>query len=88
MNGTKNLEFVSRMVVDHSPSLLEGSNMDSSAALILSLLITKKVHCSKSLTYYRSYIGRIWTDSLVHDQDALELLVKKIGIDRIMLGRY
>lgn len=33
-----------------------------------------------------SYIGRIWCDSLVHDPDALELLIKKIGVDRIILG--
>ncbi|KAJ3275608.1 hypothetical protein HDV01_007611 [Terramyces sp. JEL0728] len=33
-----------------------------------------------------SYIGRFWTDSLIHDEDALELLIKKIGIDRIILG--
>ncbi|KAJ3220388.1 hypothetical protein HDU67_000055 [Dinochytrium kinnereticum] len=33
-----------------------------------------------------SYLGRIWTDSLVHDEDALKLLIKKIGIDKIMLG--
>ncbi|KAJ3330068.1 hypothetical protein HDU76_006498 [Blyttiomyces sp. JEL0837] len=33
-----------------------------------------------------SYLGRIWTDSLVHDEDALMYLVKKIGVDKIMLG--
>ena len=33
-----------------------------------------------------SFIGRIWTDSLVHDPDALKLLIEKIGIDRIVLG--
>ncbi|KAI8914569.1 hypothetical protein EDD86DRAFT_187088 [Gorgonomyces haynaldii] len=33
-----------------------------------------------------SYLGKIWTDSLVHDQDALELLIKKMGIDKIILG--
>ncbi|RKO94315.1 hypothetical protein BDK51DRAFT_35815 [Blyttiomyces helicus] len=33
-----------------------------------------------------SYLGRIWCDSLVHDQDALTFLVKKMGIDRVMLG--
>lgn len=33
-----------------------------------------------------SYIGRIWCDSLCHDHDALDLLIKKIGEDRIMLG--
>nr|KAJ3418860.1 hypothetical protein HK105_007748 [Polyrhizophydium stewartii] len=32
------------------------------------------------------YLGRIWCDSLVHDEDALDLLVKKMGIDRIILG--
>jgi hypothetical protein len=34
----------------------------------------------------RSHLGRIWTDSLVHDEDALMLLIKKMGVDRIMLG--
>ena len=34
----------------------------------------------------RSYLGRIYTDSLVHDEDALLFLIKKIGIDKIMLG--
>ncbi|KAI8615538.1 hypothetical protein BC830DRAFT_1161320 [Chytriomyces sp. MP71] len=33
-----------------------------------------------------SYLGRIWTDSLVHDEDALMFLIKKIGINRIMCG--
>jgi aminocarboxymuconate-semialdehyde decarboxylase len=33
-----------------------------------------------------NFLNRIWCDSLVHDPDALELLVKKIGIDKIMLG--
>ncbi|KAI8923554.1 hypothetical protein BC831DRAFT_28907 [Entophlyctis helioformis] len=33
-----------------------------------------------------AYLGRIWCDSLVHDNDALELLVKKIGANRIILG--
>jgi aminocarboxymuconate-semialdehyde decarboxylase len=32
------------------------------------------------------YIGRIWTDSLCHDEDSLLFLIKKIGIDRVMLG--
>ena len=30
--------------------------------------------------------GRIWTDSLVHDEDALEFLLKKIGKNRVLLG--
>ena len=34
----------------------------------------------------KEFLGRIWCDSLVHDPDALDLLIKKIGIDRIMLG--
>ncbi|KAJ3377841.1 hypothetical protein HDU84_008141 [Entophlyctis sp. JEL0112] len=33
-----------------------------------------------------SYLGRIWTDSLVHDEDALQYLIKKIGVERIMCG--
>ena len=34
----------------------------------------------------KNFLKRIWCDSLVHDADTLELLVKKIGVDRIMLG--
>lgn len=34
----------------------------------------------------RKYLGRIFTDSLVHDKDALELLVKVIGEGQVMLG--
>jgi aminocarboxymuconate-semialdehyde decarboxylase len=33
-----------------------------------------------------SYLGRIWTDSLCHDHDALDLLIKKIGENRVCLG--
>ncbi|TPX34569.1 aminocarboxymuconate-semialdehyde decarboxylase [Synchytrium microbalum] len=33
-----------------------------------------------------SYIPRIYCDSLVHDADALEFLVKKFGAKRLMLG--
>ncbi|KAH6569703.1 hypothetical protein BASA61_004599 [Batrachochytrium salamandrivorans] len=40
-------------------------------------------NCTKSPL---SYLGRIWCDSLVHDMDSLDLLVKKMGIDRIVLG--
>ncbi|RIB03176.1 2-amino-3-carboxymuconate-6-semialdehyde decarboxylase [Gigaspora rosea] len=32
------------------------------------------------------YINRIYVDSLVHDEDTLQFLIKKIGIDKIMLG--
>ena len=31
-------------------------------------------------------MGRIYTDSLVHDKDALEFLVKIIGESQVMLG--
>jgi aminocarboxymuconate-semialdehyde decarboxylase len=34
----------------------------------------------------KEYIGRIWTDSLCHDEESLLFLIKKIGIDRVMLG--
>ncbi|CAH1763466.1 14681_t:CDS:2 [Entrophospora sp. SA101] len=32
------------------------------------------------------YLGRIQVDSLVHDEDTLKFLIKKIGINKIMLG--
>jgi len=35
---------------------------------------------------HSTYLNRIWVDSLVHDPDALDLLVKKVGEDRIVLG--
>ena len=34
----------------------------------------------------KDYLGRFWVDSLVHDSDALEFLIKKIGDKRIALG--
>ncbi|MEM7230270.1 MAG: amidohydrolase family protein [Planctomycetota bacterium] len=34
----------------------------------------------------RDYLGRFWVDSLVHDPDALRLLLAVIGEDRIALG--
>lgn len=34
----------------------------------------------------RDFLGQFWTDSLVHDNNALELLVDVIGEDKIMLG--
>jgi aminocarboxymuconate-semialdehyde decarboxylase len=34
----------------------------------------------------RSYLGRFFVDSLVHDADALRLLIKVVGADRIALG--
>ena len=32
------------------------------------------------------YLGKFWTDSLVHDIDALAFLIKKLGVDKIALG--
>ena len=34
----------------------------------------------------RQFLGRIWADTITHDQDALNLLVKVFGDDRVMLG--
>lgn len=34
----------------------------------------------------RAYLGKFYVDSLVHDPDALEFLVKMMGKDRVMLG--
>jgi aminocarboxymuconate-semialdehyde decarboxylase len=33
-----------------------------------------------------AYMDRIWVDSLVHDPDVLELLIKKFGDNRIVMG--
>ncbi|KAG0248047.1 hypothetical protein BG011_000590 [Mortierella polycephala] len=33
-----------------------------------------------------TYLKRIFVDSLVHDEETLEFLIKKMGIDNIMLG--
>lgn len=33
-----------------------------------------------------SFLGTFWVDSLVHDEDILQLLLKKVGEDRIILG--
>jgi aminocarboxymuconate-semialdehyde decarboxylase len=32
------------------------------------------------------YLDRIYVDSLVHDEDTLHLLIKKLGINKVMLG--
>ena len=32
-----------------------------------------------NIVYFRKYIGQIYTDSLVHDEKALKLLVDTIG---------
>lgn len=34
----------------------------------------------------RTFLGQFWTDSLVHDANALKLLVDVIGQDRVILG--
>lgn len=34
----------------------------------------------------KEFLGRFWTDSLVHDETALKLLIDIIGEDRVMLG--
>ena len=34
----------------------------------------------------KEFLGKFWTDSLVHDQGALKLLLEVIGEDRVMLG--
>lgn len=34
----------------------------------------------------REYIGKVWVDSLVHDQKALDFLVSVMGEDRVILG--
>lgn len=33
-----------------------------------------------------SFIGRFWVDSIVHDDDALDLLVRRMGSDKVCLG--
>ncbi len=35
---------------------------------------------------YRKYIGQVYTDSLVHDEAALDYLVNTVGIDKVLLG--
>ena len=35
---------------------------------------------------HRKYIGQIYTDSLVHDEEALKYLVSTVGEDRVILG--
>ena len=34
----------------------------------------------------KDYLGKFWVDSLVHDPDALDFLMKKVGEDKIALG--
>jgi aminocarboxymuconate-semialdehyde decarboxylase len=33
-----------------------------------------------------NYLGKFWVDSLVHDADALDFLIKKVGESKIALG--
>jgi len=42
--------------------------------------------CASNPTPPRDWIGKFWTDSLVHDPDTLAFLVKVIGEDRVILG--
>lgn len=39
--------------------------------------------CSKNP---KEYHGKFWTDSLVHDPNALKLLIETVGMDKIVLG--
>lgn len=34
----------------------------------------------------RSFLGKFWTDSLVHDTNAIKLLVDVMGEDKVILG--
>ena len=34
----------------------------------------------------KSYLGKFWVDSIVHDADSLDFLIKKIGTDKVALG--
>ena len=34
----------------------------------------------------KNYLGKFWVDSLVHDADALDFLIKKVGESKIALG--
>ena len=42
--------------------------------------MTHPVYCE------RYYLGKFYTDSIVHDTDALQLLTKVIGKDKIIMG--
>lgn len=35
---------------------------------------------------YRKYIGQLYTDSLVHDEAALDYLLKTVGTNKVLLG--
>jgi len=54
--------------------------------------IEKGFHCrpdlcqTKSKISPRSYIGRFYVDSLVHDEETLKFLVNQFGANRVMLG--
>lgn len=46
-------------------------------------------HSSQGISpqdYLQSHQHNIWLDSLVHDPDLLQLICKKIGADRIIMG--
>lgn len=42
-------------------------------------------HCAINLLI-RKYIGQVYTDSLVHDENALKYLVTTMGEDNVVLG--
>ncbi len=50
------------------------------------MIILNLVHVSIVDHLNRKYIGKLYTDSLVHDEDALKYLVSTMGLDRVMLG--
>ena len=37
-------------------------------------------------TTYRKYVKQLYTDSLVHDEQALRYLVSTVGVDKVVLG--
>mgnify|MGYP002033468975 FL=1 len=41
---------------------------------------------TQSKTPPSEWLKKIYVDSLVHDEDALKLLIKKVGVQRIALG--
>lgn len=43
-------------------------------------------HCCSGTCHYRKYIKQLYTDSLVHDEQALKYLVSTMGEERVILG--
>lgn len=42
--------------------------------------------CHRYTMYFRKYVGQLYTDSLVHDENALKYLVSTMGEDNVVLG--